>query len=112
VRKIAKWRFVVSDGLSDWYKLQRLRELEDKKNQGEIEGTQDSEQDSSHKTVYLWHEAPPEDSHLENRIYEPPVFEQMWDILSADAQAKIRSRFQLCLVSLVSFWLGVWMAHQ
>ena len=101
----------MGDGLSDWYKLRRLRELEEEKSQREIEGTEDSSKDTSQSTVYLWHESPQNDSDLEYHNYEPPVFEQMWKILSKDARDKIKHRFELCLVGTIAFWLGVWMGH-
>jgi hypothetical protein len=42
---------------------------------------------------------------------EPPVLEQLWNVLSLDAQAKIQRRFDLCFVGIVMFWIGVWVGN-
>jgi hypothetical protein len=101
----------VGDGLSDWYKLNRYKEMEESyREEASSAQPQDISQeesppdfdayDSSQKELYM--------SIINSDI---PVLEQLLNVLIIDAQAKIQRRFEICFIGIIMFCLGVWAAY-
>ena len=83
----------MSDGIGEWYKARRLQEMAEAQKSYENEATRSALRASDELTDTI------------DRS-QPPVLEQLYDVLPADAQAKIEWRFITAFIGSILFWLG------
>ena len=85
----------MSDGVGEWYKMRRLKEMEEAQKRHEREATQTSLRAS--------------DEHVPQPAInrrQPPVLEQLYNVLPPDTQDRIEWRFLTALIGSILFWLG------
>jgi hypothetical protein len=85
----------VSDGVGEWYKMRRLKEMEEAQKRYEREATQTNLRASDE------HVPRPTVNHS-----PPPVLEQLYNVLPPDTQDKIEWRFLTAFIGSILFWLG------
>ena len=83
----------MSDGIGEWYKARRLQEMAEAQKRYESEATRSSLRASDELTDTIDHS-------------QPPVLEQLYNVLPPDAQAKIEWRFMTAIIGSILFWLG------
>ena len=83
----------MSDGIGEWYKARRLQEMAEAQKSYESEATRSALRASDELTDTI------------DRS-QPPVLEQLYDVLPPDAQAKIEWRFITAIIGSILFWLG------
>ena len=83
----------MSDGIGEWYKARRLQEMAEAQKRYESEATRSSLRASDELTDTINHS-------------QPPVLEQLYNVLPPDTQAKIEWRFMTAIIGSILFWLG------
>ena len=83
----------MSDVIGEWYKARRLQEMAEAQKRYESEATRSSLRASDELTDTIDHS-------------QPPVLEQLYNVLPPDAQAKIEWRFMTAIIGSILFWLG------
>ena len=83
----------MSDGIGEWYKARRLQEMAEAQKRYESEATRSSLRASEELSGTIDHS-------------QPPVLEQLYNVLPPDAQAKIEWRFMTAIIGSILFWLG------
>ncbi len=83
----------MSDGIGEWYKARRLKEMAEAQKIYESEAT-----GSTHRAS---DDLPPAVEHC-----QPPVLEQLYSVLPPDTQDRIEWRFIMALLGSMLFWSG------
>lgn len=85
----------MSDGIGEWYKIRRIKEMNEAKIAYEREATRISSHASDDQ---------PQEDIKSSR--SPPVLEQLYNVLPPGTQDRIEWRFMTAMIGAILFWIG------